>query len=169
MDRFSAAGAERKAALSELPHALAAVRQGEGIYHNVLKAEIEREQGARTRMAVEVPGLSDQARNALDQLTELRGQDRERLQRALPREVKDEFAAVNAALDKRFGPLAFVNASDSSIKELARHVAPEQRETLDKLHAQLKTLQQSVHDDIAQRHQAQRLQKSINRGPTIGG
>lgn len=166
MDRFSAAGAARRAALDELPAALSAVRHAEGVYHNVLKSEINREEGARERMAIEVPALSEAARTALDRLADAQGQDRARALQALPREVMAEFATVNAALDRRFGYRAFADSSAASIADLARQVAPGQREALDRLHLPMKTLQQAVHHDIAERHQA-RLQQSVNRGPVI--
>jgi len=168
LDRFSAAGAERKAALNELSRALSAVRHAEAIYHNVLKAEIAQEQGVRTRMAIEVPALSEEARKALRQLADSRGQDQERALKTLPREVMEEFRTVNAALDKRFGYRAFADSSPAAMKELERYAAPGQREGLDKLRFQMKTLQQAVHHDIAEQHRAERLQKTVNRGLTVG-
>ncbi|MCB5205481.1 Ti-type conjugative transfer relaxase TraA [Neorhizobium sp. T786] len=163
LDRFTAAGTERQAAMAELPAALAAVRMAASVYGTALENELVREKVARERMSIEIPALSDQSQKAAAHLSaslEFGIAQFEKAVGGLSSEVKAEFKSVNDALNQRFGRNAFANES----ADLARFVAPGQREALNQVQAQLKLVQTVVRTTVDQKHQVERQIRAMEQG-----
>ncbi len=164
LDRFSAAGAERKTALQAIPEALTAIRMAETTYRTMLQNQLAFEGAMRERIKTEIPALSPAAEASLQRLGEVRGYDamHQAVARLSP-EIRSEFTGLSRALEKRFGPKAF----EQDNPDLKRHVAPAERQRFAEVARQMKTVQQIARADVALRHQAERMQKSIKQGNNL--
>lgn len=164
LDRFSAAGAERKAALQAMPEALAAIGKAESAWRTMLQNQLALETANRERMKIEIPAPSQAADATLRGMSATKGYDamHEAVARMSPA-LKAEFATLNRALEKRFGPKAF----EKDNPDLARQVAPAERQRFAETAKQMKIVQQIVRTDIEQRRQAERIQKSLSRGNNL--
>lgn len=164
LDRFSAAGAERKAALQVVPAALAAIRLAESSYMTVLPTQMAVEQHRRKCMSMEVPALSDAAEagvKALCQIADHKKRNYAVLQ--LAPEIKAELRELTKTLEKRFGPKAFEHPDP----KLIANVAHSEKARFNEIAKQLQTVRQVMNTDIEQRIMAERMQKTLTRGTGI--
>lgn len=160
IDRFSAAGAERKAALQAVPEALSAIGMAESVYRTRLRTELAIAESSRKRMSVEVPALSDAAEasiRTIGQIADRKQRDYAVLQ--LAPEIKTELREFTKTLERRFGPKAFERPDP----KLIANVAHSERAGFDEVAKQLQTVRQVINTDIQQRHMAERIQKSLSR------
>ncbi|PRA75551.1 hypothetical protein CQ054_22890, partial [Ochrobactrum sp. MYb29] len=164
IDRFAAAGAERKAALQSVPKALTAVRMAESVYRTQLSNELEIQQVRRRRMSVEVPALSDAAEVSVEAIAQIA--DRRQRNYAvlkLTPEIKTELREFTKALEKRFGPKAF----EQQDPKLIASVAHSEKARFNEIAKQMQVVRQVVNTDIEQRYLAERMQKSLSRSTGI--
>ncbi|WP_247644475.1 MULTISPECIES: BID domain-containing protein [Brucella] len=163
LDRFTAAGAERKAALQAVPAVLSAIGMAESAWRNRLATELASEESRRKRMGVEVPALSDAAEasaRALGQIIDRKQRDHAVLQ--LAPEIKSELREFTIALERRFGPMAFQHPDP----RLVANVAHSEKVRFNDVARQMLTVRQIVNTDIEQNHLAERMQKAL--GTSLG-
>nr|WP_235994262.1 BID domain-containing protein [Brucella anthropi] len=164
IDRFSATGAERKAALQAVPVALAAIRKSETVYRTALERQLVVEQSRRGSMLVEVPALSEAAEasvRSIGQIADRKQRDYAVLQ--LAPEIKTELREFTNTLEKRFGPKAFEHPDP----KLIANVAHSEKARFNEIAKQMQTVRQVVNTDIEQRFLAERMQKSLSRNTGI--
>ncbi|WP_408914403.1 Ti-type conjugative transfer relaxase TraA [Brucella pseudogrignonensis] len=164
IDRFGAAGSERKAALQSVPMALSAVRMAESVYRTQLSNELQIEDVRRKRMSVEVPALSDAAEASVQAIAQIA--DRKQKDYAVLRlapEIKTELREFTKTLEKRFGPKAF----EQPDPKLIASVAHSEKARFNEIAKQMQVVRQVVNTDIEQRHLAERMQKSLSRSAGI--
>lgn len=164
LDRFSAAGAERKAALQSAPSASGAVRMAETTYRTALATALSVEDNRRKSMAVAVPALSNTAEDSIQAIARI--EDRRQRDYAvlqLAPEIKAELREFTKTLEKRFGPKAFEHPDP----KLIANVAHSEKARFNEIAKQLQTVRQVVNTDIEQRILAERMQKSLTRGSSI--
>ncbi|PRA81040.1 Ti-type conjugative transfer relaxase TraA [Ochrobactrum sp. MYb29] len=164
IDRFSQAGAERKAALQTVPVALAAIRKAETVYTTTLSTQLSVEQSRRRCMGFEVPALSDAAEvsvQAIAQIADRKQRDYAVLK--LRPEIKTELREFTKALEKRFGPKAFEQLDP----KLIASVAHSERAKFNEVAKQMRAVRQLIDTDIEQRYLAERMQKSLSRSTGI--
>ncbi|MGO7136500.1 BID domain-containing protein, partial [Rhizobium leguminosarum] len=166
MDRMLASGRERKEAVQAVPKVAARLRALGSAYVNVLDAERQAIAEERRRMAVAIPGLSKAAEEALMRLTaEAKNNDRKRNASAISLNptIREEFAAVSAALDERFGR----NAILQDEKDLIHRVPQMQRRAFEAMQDRLKVLQQAVRMESSEQIISERRQRAVSRGRRI--
>ncbi|OWV73061.1 conjugal transfer protein TraA [Rhizobium sp. R634] len=143
MDRMLASGRERKEAVLAVVEAARRLRMLGAAYINALDAERHAITEERRRMAVAIPALSKAAEEALTRLTGEARKDSRMLSvsaASLDPNIRREFAAVNRALDERFGRNTIVRGDN----DLANMVPPVQRRAFEAMQERLKVLQQTV-------------------------
>ncbi|MBY2964077.1 Ti-type conjugative transfer relaxase TraA [Rhizobium leguminosarum] len=168
MDRMLAAGRERKDAVQAMPEAAARLRALGSAYVNMLAAERQVVGEERRRMAVAIPGLSKAAEEALMRLTaEAKNNGRKRNASAVSLDptIRQEFAAVNRALDERFGRNAILRDE----KDLINRVPPVQRRAFEAMQDRLKVLQQAVRIESSEQIISERRQRAVGRGIDMNG
>lgn len=167
MDKMLAAGRERKDALLGVPEAAGRVRSLGAAWITALDAETQSITEERGRMAVAIPGLSQAAENALQQIVaDMKKGQRKRKDAKVdvaagsvdPR-IRQEFAAVSRALDERFGRNAILRGE----KDVASRVSPAQRRAFEAMQEKLKVLQQIVRMDSSQQVAAKRQLRAVDR------
>ncbi|WP_157803313.1 Ti-type conjugative transfer relaxase TraA [Brucella pituitosa] len=164
VDRFGAAGAERKEALGLMPMAMNAVRMAESSYMTVLPTQLDIEQHRRRCMAIEVPALSNTAEASVQAIAKI--EDRRQRDYAVLKlnpEIKTELREFTKTLEKRFGPKAFEHPDP----KLIANVAHSEKAKFSEIAKQLQTVRQVMNTDIEQRFLAERMQKSLSRSTGI--
>lgn len=162
IDKLLAVGRERKAALQALPEATSRVRSLGASYAAALEAETQAITGERRRMAVAIPGLSQQAEGALRQLTTEMKKREGKIEIAagfLDPRVAQEFVSVSRALDERFGRNAILRGE----KDVINRVSPVQRRALEAMRDRLQVLQQTVRVQSSQEIISDRERRVIDR------
>ncbi|MCY1325039.1 ATP-dependent RecD-like DNA helicase [compost metagenome] len=162
IDKLLAVGRERKAALQALPEATSRVRSLGASYAAALEAETQAITGERRRMAVAIPGLSQQAEGALRQLTTEMKKREGKIEIAagfLDPRVAQEFVSVSRALDERFGRNAILRGE----KDVINRVSPVQRRALEAMRDRLQVLQQTVRVQSSQEIISERERRVIDR------
>lgn len=162
MDRVFAAGRERKDALRAVPEASVRMRSLGAAYVSAFDAERQSVAEERRRMAVAIPGLSQTAEDALQQLAaqmKNKGSKLDVAAGSLDPRIGQEFAAVSRALDERFGRNALLRGE----KDVINRVPPAQRRAFEAMHERLKVLQQTVRMQASQQIISERQQRIINR------
>ncbi|XKM38612.1 Ti-type conjugative transfer relaxase TraA (plasmid) [Rhizobium ruizarguesonis] len=166
MDRMLASGRERKEATQAVPEAGARLRALGSAYVNGLDTERQAIAEERRRMAVAIPGLSKAAEEALTRLTaEARNNGRKRNSPAVSLDptIRQEFAAVSAALDERFGRNAILHGE----KDLINRVPQMQRNAFEAMKEKLKVLQQADRRESSEQIISERRQRAVSRGRGI--
>lgn len=160
LDRFSAAGAERKAALDAVAHVGAVAFALQSNLANYRAQEVKAETENRSRMAIEVPGFTPAAQSAIEQV---RGatdsKARQQVVAGMSLEVRAEIAQVDKALRGRFG-----NYAGAKDHELVHRIPAEQRDRL----AATRPVMTATSATITAGHNLQHEQERLQRGQTRG-
>ncbi|MFG1298005.1 BID domain-containing protein [Xanthobacter sp. V13C-7B] len=162
LDRFGAAGAERKRALDAA--AFTAIVAGtlldDVVNYRTVESTAEREH--RKRMAIEVPGLSESAAQALTALKATKEHGaRQQLVSRMPLAVRTEIAQTDQALRARFG--TYENAT---LEALHQRVPEDQRARLDAARADMLAAHAVMRIGSTMKHEQERLQRQHSRGIT---
>lgn len=162
LDRFSAAGAERKAALDAVAHVGAVAFALQSNLANYRAQEVKAETENRSRMAIEVPGFTPAAQSAIEQV---RGatdsKARQQVVAGMSLEVRAEIAQVDKALRARFG-----NYTGAKDHELAHRVPTEQQGRLAASRAAMSATNATITAGHNLQHEQERLQRGQTRGIT---
>ncbi|WFU86339.1 Ti-type conjugative transfer relaxase TraA [Rhizobium sp. CC1099] len=163
IDRLLASGRERRDALQVLPEVATRLTALASAYANAFDAALRTLGEERQRMGIAIPGLIRGARDDLVRLTLAVAKDPRALSgmiSALDPKVRDEFAAVNKALDARFGP----GAIGRNEKDALNMVPPADRKAFDAMRTSLKVLQRAVRIESSQKILAERQVQTHGRG-----
>ncbi|TCK19619.1 plasmid mobilization system relaxase [Ancylobacter aquaticus] len=162
LDRFSAAGAERKAALEAVAHVGAVAFAVQSNLANYRAQEVKAETENRSRMAIEVPGFTPAAQSAIEQV---RGatdsKARQQVVAGMSLEVRAEIAQVDKALRARFG-----NYTGARDHELAHRIPTEQQGRLAATRPMMVATGAAVTAGHNLQHEQERLQRGQTRGIT---
>jgi Ti-type conjugative transfer relaxase TraA len=162
LDRFSAAGAERKAALDAVAHVGAVAFAVQSNLANYRAQEVKAETENRSRMAIEVPGFTPAAQSAIEQV---RGatdsKARQQVVAGMSLEVRAEIAQVDKALRARFG-----NYTGAKDHELAHRLPTEQQGRLAASRAAMSATNATITAGHNLQHEQERLQRGQTRGIT---
>ena len=166
MDRLTATGRERKAAVEAVGSVGACVIAAGKTWQGAFDAEKAAIAADRERMSVPVPHLSPRASSELARLTtaaKTSPKDIPKLVRSMDATVRAEFAEVSKALDKRFGP----NAIGRGQSNVIHRVPVAQRKAFEAMQPRLKVLQNAARTDKAQDIVAERQMRAFNQGKGI--
>lgn len=161
IDRLLAGGRERRDAWQAIDMLAVQLRSLGGTFAEAFAAQSQIITAERTRMTIEIPGLSHAAEDALTRLTEAVKKDPRALDAmvaSLSSSVREEFAAVSKALDDRFGRAAI--ARDD--KDVVKMVPPDQLRAFEAMRLSLRMLQRAVQVESSQKVMSRRLE--LNRG-----
>ncbi|MGE4409595.1 MAG: Ti-type conjugative transfer relaxase TraA [Sphingobium sp.] len=162
IDRFTTAGAERKQALEAVKSTIIEARELHSGLANYREIETKAEAEHRRRMAIEVPGFSKEAAQALEKVRAAKGYEpRRQAVEAIPATVRDEIAQVDKALRARFG-----NYDTAQVEDLQRRVSPDQKQKLEVARTAMSGTHSVVRMTKTIQNDAQR-NKTIGRGNTL--
>ncbi|MFG1404232.1 Ti-type conjugative transfer relaxase TraA [Xanthobacter sediminis] len=162
LDRFGAAGAERKKALDAVSFTATVAGTLLDDVANYRTVESAAEVEHRKRMAIEVPGLSESASHALQALKATKDYgERQQIVSRMPLAVRTEIAQADQALRARFG--TYENAS---VEALHQRVPEDQRARLDAVRADMSAAHAVVRIENTMKHEQERLQRRHSRGIT---
>ncbi len=162
LDRFSAAGAERKAALDALAHVGAVAFALQSNLANYRAQEVKAETENRSRMAIEVPGFTPAAQSAIEQVRgATNSKARQQVVAGMSLEVRAEIAQVDKALRARFG-----NYTGANDHELAHRIPTEQRGRLTASRPAMSATNATITAGHNLQHEQERLQRGQTRGIT---
>ena len=160
LDRFSAAGAERKTALDAVAQVSAVAFALQSNLTNYRAQEIKAETENRSRMAIEVPGFTPAAQGAIDQVRAATdATTRQKVVAGMSLEVRAEIAQVDKALRARFG-----NYAGAKDHELVHRIPAEQRDRL----AATRPVMTATSATITAGHNLQHEQERLQRGQVRG-
>ena len=162
LDRFSAAGAERKAALDAVAQVSAVAFALQSNLTNYRAQEIKAETENRSRMAIEVPGFTPATQGAIDQVWAATDTPaRQKAVAGMSLEVRAEIAQVDKALRARFG-----NYAGAKDHELVHRLPAEQRDRLAATRPVMTATSATVTAGHNLQHEQERLQRGQARGIT---
>lgn len=160
MDKLLAIGRERRDSLQAVPEAATRVRLLGASFVGARDAEIQAIAEERRRMAVAIPGLSQEAEDALKKLTaetKMKGGRLDVAVHSLDQRVRKEFAVVSRALDERFGRNAILRGE----KDVINRILPTQRRAFEVMRERLQVVQQVTRFDSSQKIISKRRERAI--------
>ncbi|WP_019223231.1 Ti-type conjugative transfer relaxase TraA [Bartonella rattaustraliani] len=136
IDRFKAAGKDRKEALYNVPLAVSTMRELQSFYKNSYAIRIDSITRDRERLKVEVPSLSQEAVTYMKNVSP--GSEG---YLKIPEKINQEFLKLQSALDKRFGQDA-IHKQDFDLSKALPKQQPHDKERIKEFQVAIKFLQQ---------------------------
>ncbi|WP_322994261.1 BID domain-containing protein [Castellaniella sp.] len=164
LDRFGAAGAERKQALESVKSVAMEAANLQSWVSNGREKGAKEEAEHRRRMAKEVPGLSEQTAAVLKQIRETKDSDaRDQIVIGLSHDVRQEIAQLDKALSARFG-----NYRDASDEAMSRRLSAEQAGQLKAARAQMNAAVKVIRAEHVIEYNQRKMARGVSRGPVVG-